>query len=94
VSKTGGFTREELGFALWYLCEKGYARIDDQTRYGILTAGVDFVESKLTEDESELGVIAAVQIPGQATAPALPVQSETLPGQRVERRRQARSIIA
>lgn len=58
-----GFTREELGFAVWYLCEKGYVRIDDQTRYAILAEGVDYVESRLTEDQSELRVIAAVQIP-------------------------------
>ncbi|HEX4276139.1 MAG TPA: J domain-containing protein [Bryobacteraceae bacterium] len=58
-----GFTREELGFALWYLCEKGYASRDNYTKYGILAAGVDFVESKLTEDQSEFRVIASVQIP-------------------------------
>lgn len=64
-----GFTREELGFALWYLCEKGYAAKDDQTKYGILAAGVDFVESKLTDDHSELRVIAAVQIPNETDRP-------------------------
>jgi curved DNA-binding protein len=64
-----GFTREELGFALWYLCEKGLARVDDHTKYEILAAGVDFVESKLTEDQSDLRVIAAVQIPSQANPP-------------------------
>jgi curved DNA-binding protein CbpA len=96
LERISGFTREELGFALWYLCEKGYAKIDDQTRYGILTAGVDFVELKLTEDQSELRVIAAVQIPGQTSAPAptVPVHSKNVPGQPGERRRQARSIIA
>jgi integration host factor subunit beta len=73
-----GFTREELGFALWYLCEKGHARIDDQTKYGITTTGVDFVESRLTEDHSELRIIAAVQLPGRTKAPKLiaPVQVE------------------
>ncbi|HWF09250.1 MAG TPA: J domain-containing protein [Bryobacteraceae bacterium] len=66
-----GFTREELGFALWYLCEKGYVARDNHTKYGILAAGVDFVESKLTDEDSELRVIAAVQIPSQTDSPKL-----------------------
>jgi hypothetical protein len=64
-----GFTREELGFALWYLCEKGLAKADDRTKYGITANGVDFVESKLTDDQSDLRVIASVQIPNQADQP-------------------------
>jgi hypothetical protein len=60
-----GFTREELGFGLWYLCEKGFARIDDQTRYGISAAGVDYVESRIGDDQPNLRVIASVQIPSQ-----------------------------
>jgi hypothetical protein len=64
-----GFTREELGFAVWYLCEKAFVRIDDHTNYEIMTAGVDFVESKLTDEQPELRVIAAVQIPAQSSAP-------------------------
>jgi hypothetical protein len=99
LERLSGFTREELGFALWYLCEKGYAKIDDQTRYGIMTAGVDFVESKLTEDQSELRVIAAVQIPGQTNVPSLTdappvvVPVESHPDRQVERRARPRSII-
>jgi len=69
LENLSGFTREELGFALWYLCEKGFVARDDHTKYGILAAGVDFVESKLTEDHSELRVIASVQIPNQNDAP-------------------------
>lgn len=64
-----GFTSEELGFAMWYLCEKEMARVNDQTMYEILAAGVDFVESKLTESQSELKVIAALQVPDHDTAP-------------------------
>ena len=64
-----GFTREELGFALWYLCEKCYAKIDDHTKYGITATGVDFVESCLTDEQSDLRVIASVQIPNQNNAP-------------------------
>ena len=63
-----GFTREELGFALWYLCEKGMVKMDDNTRYEILAPGVDFVESKLTESQSELKVIAALALPDRNTA--------------------------
>jgi DnaJ domain len=58
-----GFTREELGFALWYLCEKGMVKVDDRTHYGITSAGVDFVENGLKEEHSDLRMIAAVQIP-------------------------------
>ncbi len=69
LESLSGFTREELGFALWYLCEKGYAKIDDQTRYGIMAGGVDYVESRLTDDQNDLRVIAAVQIPNPANSP-------------------------
>jgi hypothetical protein len=64
-----GFTREELGFALWYLCEKDLAKADDRTKYQIMAGGVDFVESKLTDEQSDLRVIASVQIPNQTDAP-------------------------
>jgi DnaJ-like protein len=68
-----GFTREELGFALWYLCQKSFASVDHQTQYGITAAGVDYVESRLTEEQSELRAIAAVQIPGPEPGPKPPV---------------------
>ncbi len=64
-----GFTREELGFALWYLCEKGMAKVDDRTHYGITAAGVDFVENGLKEEHSELRMIASVQLPSQQSEP-------------------------
>jgi hypothetical protein len=64
-----GFTREELGFALWYLCQKGLAKVDEHTKYEILAEGCDYVESRLTEEQSDLRVIAAVQIPNQTNAP-------------------------
>lgn len=69
-----GFTREELGFALWYLCEKGLAKADDHTKYEILAGGCDYVESSLSEEHSDLRVIAAVQIPNQTNAPRPMVQ--------------------
>jgi len=64
-----GFTREELGFSLWYLAEKHLAKIGDDTKYRITAEGVDFVETKLTDDRSELRAIASAQIPGQSDAP-------------------------
>jgi curved DNA-binding protein len=68
-----GFTREELGFGLWYLCEKHLVTIDDRTQYQIAAPGVDYVETRLHDDQSELRVIAAVQLPGQTHAPKLMV---------------------
>lgn len=64
-----GFTREELGFGMWYLAEKGLARIGDDTKYLITAEGVDFVEHKLTAERSELRNIAVAQIPGGRDAP-------------------------
>lgn len=66
MEHASGFTREELGFALWYLCQKGFASVDDRTHYGITAAGCDFVENHLTDDHSALKIIAAVQIPARA----------------------------
>jgi curved DNA-binding protein len=39
-----GFTREEIGFALWYLREKGFAKATDDTQFCISAAGMDYVE--------------------------------------------------
>ena len=67
LERMSGFTREELGFALWYLNQKDLAMRDDHTMYGITAGGVDFVESQLPEDQPELRVIAALQIPNRDT---------------------------
>ncbi len=56
-------TREELGFSLWYLCEKCLARLTDRTEYCLTADGVDFVETKLGEDRADLRAIAAVSRP-------------------------------
>ena len=40
-----GCTREELGCALWYLREKGWAKFGEYTEYSIAAAGFDIVES-------------------------------------------------
>ena len=54
---------EELGFGLWYLAEKHFAKIGDDTKYRVTAEGVDFVENKLDDDLSELRNIAVAQIP-------------------------------
>jgi hypothetical protein len=63
LERLSGFTREELGFALWYLNQKHLAKPDDRSQYGISAEGVDFVESKLPEDQPELRAIASLQVP-------------------------------
>jgi len=60
-----GCTQGELGFSIWYNCEKGYARSSDKD-YCLTAEGVDFVEKKLAEDRGELLAIAA------GTNPPLP----------------------
>jgi hypothetical protein len=52
-------TREELGFSLWYLCEKRLCRVSDGAAYSLTAEGVDFVETKLAEDRPDLRAIAA-----------------------------------
>lgn len=64
-----GFTREELGFAVWYLTEKGLARTASGSQYSITASGVDFVETQLTDEQGDLRVIATIQIPGPAEGP-------------------------
>jgi hypothetical protein len=65
-----GFTREELGFGLWYLCEKNLVTIDDRTCYRIAAQGVDYVETNLDDQQPELRVIAALTLDG----PRVPVR--------------------
>ncbi len=74
LEHVSGFTREELGFAMWYLCEKGMASVDNRTQYGITAAGVDFVENHLTDEHAALKVIAAVQIPARSESSDLAIQ--------------------
>jgi hypothetical protein len=69
LENLSGFTREELGFALWYLCEKSWVSINDSTEYGILASGVDFIEAKLADGQSELNQIAAFQAPNRFGGP-------------------------
>ena len=54
-----GCTREELVYALWYLCEKKWAAIGDLTAYSITVDGFDVVESKL-EEQLEFRALATV----------------------------------
>ncbi len=64
-----GCTQGELGFSIWYNCEKGFARASDRD-YCLTAEGVDFVEKKLAEDRGELLAIAA------GTTPSLPSLTE------------------
>ncbi len=57
-----GCTQGELGFSIWYNCEKGLARASDND-YCLTADGVDFVEKKLSEDRGELLAIAAGSTP-------------------------------
>ena len=57
-----GCTQGELGFSIWYNCEKGLARASDRD-YCLTAEGVDFVEKKLAEDRGELLAIAAGTTP-------------------------------
>jgi len=61
-----GCTREELGFTMWYLCERSHARVSDNTEYCLTAEGVDFVEKTLAEGSVDLRAIAAVTEPGAA----------------------------
>ena len=44
-----GCAREEVTSALWYLCEKQWAKTGEFTAYSITAEGFDFVESKVEE---------------------------------------------
>jgi hypothetical protein len=57
IERLTGFTREEIGFALWYLREKGMAFMTDTSQFCIAAGGVDFVESN--PGHPELLAIAA-----------------------------------
>jgi len=54
-----GCTREELGFTMWYLCERRHARVSDHTDYCLTAEGVDFVEKTLAEGRVDLRALAA-----------------------------------
>lgn len=75
-----GFTREELGFALWYLKEKGLIDTGSQTQYAISADGVDFVENRITEEQPVLRTIAALTIPDPPEPPGLSASSSAHPG--------------
>jgi curved DNA-binding protein len=70
-----GCTREELGSALWYLCEKKWANFGDATEYTITAAGFDVVESKL-EDRLEFRALATVRYYDRASDLELAVQRQ------------------
>lgn len=59
-----GCTREELGFALWYLSERGFVRVGDNVQYCLTAQGVDLLEEKMAEEQSgDFRTLAAVAPP-------------------------------
>ena len=60
-----GLTREELGFGLWYLAEKRFAVVGDDSKYRITSQGVDHVEGRVGREFAELSAIATAQIPAR-----------------------------
>lgn len=70
-----GCTQGELGFSIWYNCEKGFARSTDKD-YCLTADGVDFVEKKLAEDRGELLAIAAGTNPPVASMAKMFAQGE------------------
>ena len=72
LERLTGCTREELTYALWYLCEKKWATIGEFTAYTITADGFDVVESKL-EDRLEFRALATVcyyNLPAEPGDPA------------------------
>jgi curved DNA-binding protein CbpA len=59
LERLTGCTREELTYALWYLCEKKWSTLGEFTAYSITADGFDFVESKL-EDRLEFRALATL----------------------------------
>jgi hypothetical protein len=49
LEQSTGCTREELTSALWYLCEKKWAKLGESTEYSITAEGFDVVEDKIEE---------------------------------------------
>ena len=46
-----GFTHKDLMFAMWYLREHDFIRLDDRNEYTVTGHGVDFVEKKFPENQ-------------------------------------------
>ncbi len=72
LERLTGCTREELVYALWYLCEKKWATIGEFTAYSVTADGFDVVESKL-EDRLEFRALATLSyytLPAELEDPA------------------------
>jgi curved DNA-binding protein CbpA len=66
LEKRMAFPREHLTFALWYLRSKGYVSQEDNSDCGITADGIDFIESRCSDDDLIKRLIHAG--PGMATA--------------------------
>jgi DnaJ domain len=73
-----GCTQGELGFSIWYNCEKGLARASDRD-YCLTAEGVDFVEKKLAEDRGELLAIASGTTPAHPSIAQMFATGDALP---------------
>jgi curved DNA-binding protein CbpA len=62
------FPREHLMFALWYLKEKGYVRLDEQSNYAITAEGVDYVEANLPNNKLLYMLLKAAEFGGTRQA--------------------------
>jgi hypothetical protein len=83
------FPREYLMFTLWYLRSKGFALAEDNSDYGITTAGIDFVE----EHSSKNRVIRELLTDGTAQGAEEAERAAAVSAQQshaAERRRRAR----
>lgn len=58
---TMGFAREHLMFALWYLKEHDYARMNHQGDFAITGIGVNFVEQNLPENRMMYQLLKAAE---------------------------------
>lgn len=69
IERMTGFTREEIGFAIWYLREKKMLFAGENTQYSIAAEGVDYVESN--HSNPQLLAIAAPGISPVLSSPGL-----------------------
>jgi len=65
------FPREHLQFAMWYLRSKKYILQDDRSSFIISAEGVDYLESKLPNDEALYKIFRAAESGMMVTSKAL-----------------------
>jgi hypothetical protein len=78
LEEATGCTREELTSALWYLCQKEWAKLGEFTAYSITAEGFEAVESKL-EDRLEFRALATWSYYGSANPEPRSHNQDVLP---------------